>query len=57
VKQSREENAQKIIAPELCPSCETPIIKDGDKVRFYCPNTVDCPAQHSEKLVFAVGKQ
>ena len=57
VKEWRQENAQAIYPPKFCPSCETPVIKDGNKVRFYCPNTVDCPAQHSEKLVFAVGKQ
>ena len=57
IKEAREENAENIFPPSLCPSCKTPVIKDGNKVRFYCPNTVDCPAQKSEKLVFAVGKQ
>ena len=57
VKDGRLNNAENITPPEFCPSCETAVIKDGDKVRFYCPNTLDCPAQHSEKLVFAVGKQ
>ena len=57
VTQWRVENAEEIKPPKNCPSCMTPVIKDWDKVRFYCPNTVDCPAQKSEKLVFAVGKQ
>jgi DNA ligase (NAD+) len=57
VKEWRVDNAEEITAPKYCPSCESEVIKDGDKVRFYCPNTVDCPAQHSEKLVFAVWKQ
>lgn len=57
IKEARAENAENIFPPSLCPSCKTPVIKDGNKVRFYCPNTVDCPAQKSEKLVFAVGKQ
>ncbi len=47
---------EKIVPPEFCPSCETKIVKDENKVRFYCPNTIDCPAQHIEKLVFAVWK-
>ncbi|MDD3793629.1 MAG: NAD-dependent DNA ligase LigA [Candidatus Gracilibacteria bacterium] len=47
---------EKIETPKYCPSCKTSLLKDTDKVRFYCPNTFDCPAQHSEKLVFAVGK-
>ncbi|MDD3144576.1 MAG: NAD-dependent DNA ligase LigA [Candidatus Gracilibacteria bacterium] len=49
-------NLEKIVVPEFCPSCETKIVKDENKVRFYCPNTIDCPAQHIEKLVFSVGK-
>ena len=57
VETIRDNSAEKITPPKLCPSCKTPVIKDGEKVRFFCPNTLDCPAQHSEKLVFAVGKQ
>ncbi|MBT3727166.1 hypothetical protein HOG21_05870 [bacterium] len=40
--------------PEFCPSCETRVNKDEDKVRYYCPNNIDCPAKHHEKLTFAV---
>lgn len=47
---------EKIETPKLCPSCKTILLKDEDKVRFYCPNTIDCPAQHIEKLIFAVWK-
>lgn len=47
---------EKIETPKLCPSCKTILLKDEDKVRFYCPNKIDCPAQHIEKLIFAVWK-
>lgn len=47
---------KKILAPKFCPSCDTETKKDEDKVRYYCPNTEDCPAQHVEKLIFAVWK-
>ncbi|MCP4523863.1 MAG: NAD-dependent DNA ligase LigA [Candidatus Gracilibacteria bacterium] len=57
VQEGRLKDAENIQPPIYCPSCETEVIKDGDKVRFYCPNKLDCPAQHSEKLIFAVGKQ
>ena len=50
-------NLEKIKVPKFCPSCWTLVIKDKWKVRFYCPNEVDCSAKHSEKLAFAVGKQ
>lgn len=48
---------QKILPPEYCPSCGSKVLKDEDKVRFYCGNSFDCPAQHSEKIIFAVWKQ
>ena len=57
VKEGRVKWAQEILPPELCPSCSTSVIKDDEKVRFYCPNTRSCPAQISEQLAFAVGKQ
>ena len=46
----------KITVPEKCPSCLTEIIKDDNKVRYYCPNNIDCPSKNHEKLTFAVGK-
>ncbi len=48
---------ESIMPPKFCPSCKTEVIKDIDKVRYYCPNDIDCPAKHHEKLTFAVGKQ
>jgi DNA ligase (NAD+) len=48
---------ERILPPKFCPSCETLVKKDENKVRYYCPNHIDCPAQHVEKLIFAVGKQ
>ncbi|MDD3646073.1 MAG: NAD-dependent DNA ligase LigA [Candidatus Gracilibacteria bacterium] len=57
VKEGFRDDFEKITPPEFCPSCETKVQKDEDKVRYYCPNKVDCPAQHHEMLTFAVGKQ
>ncbi|MFC1797636.1 hypothetical protein ACFLY2_00005 [Patescibacteria group bacterium] len=57
IKEGDRDNYERITPPEFCPSCETEVKKDDDKVRFYCPNDIDCPAKHHEKLTFAVGKQ
>jgi len=57
VKTWNRDNFERIIPPEFCPSCETKVIKDEWKVRYYCPNNVDCPAKHHEKITFAVWKQ
>ena len=32
-----------VTPPQLCPSCGTPVIEDGDLIR--CPNSMACPAQ------------
>ncbi len=57
VKQWSRDNLEKICPPKFCPSCQTELRKDKDKVRYYCPNEIDCPAKNHEKLTFAVGKQ
>ena len=57
VKTEDRHNLEKIVPPEFCPSCETKVLKDEDKVRYYCPNEIDCPSKHHEKLSFAVWKQ
>jgi len=50
-------DGDRISPPELCPSCWESVIKDDEKVRYYCPNAYLCPAQMKEKIAFAVGKQ
>jgi DNA ligase (NAD+) len=51
-------DSDKIIFPPIkCPSCQTDIIKDEEKVRYYCPNKVDCFEQKKHKLIYAVWKQ
>ncbi len=56
VKQDWREDFKQILPPKFCPSCETLVKKDDNKVRYYCPNSLWCPAQHYEKLAFAVSK-
>ena len=46
-----------ISAPTNCPSCNTKILKDDEKVRYYCPNNLECFEQIKHKLIYAVGKQ
>jgi DNA ligase (NAD+) len=54
---SKEAEIYAIHPPKLCPSCQNKVLKDDDKVRYYCPNNYGCPAQMREKIAFAVGKQ
>lgn len=57
VKNIDRSSLEEIKVPKYCPSCESEIKKDEWKVRYYCPNDLDCPAKHHEKLSFAVWKQ
>ena len=51
-------NSEKIIFPPTnCPSCCTKILKDDEKVRYYCPNTYKCFEQIKNKLIYAVWKE
>ena len=56
VKDGFRDNYEEITPPKFCPSCETEVKKDDNKVRYYCSNDIDCPAKHHEKLAFSVGK-
>ena len=51
-------NSNKIIfSPINCPSCCTKILKDKEKVKYYCPNHNKCFEQVKNKLIYAVGKE
>lgn len=56
VKNVRDGNEQVIEVPSVCPSCWEKVYKDEDKVRYYCANTLSCPAQNREQLAYSVGK-
>ncbi len=49
-KRSSTEPPVPYLAPERCPSCNTPVRRDDDEVALYCPN-VACPGRLLEALV------
>ena len=57
VKEGRIKWAKKILPPKKCPSCSSEVLKDENKVRYYCSNKISCPVQNAEKLSWSVGKQ
>lgn len=57
IKKSRNGSEVDIITPKVCPSCGTEVLKNDDKVRFYCPNHLNCPEQIKQKLIHSVWKQ
>ncbi len=49
-KRSVVEPPEAFVAPEVCPSCGTPVRRDDDEVALYCPNLA-CPGRRLEALV------
>ncbi len=56
IKNVRNSQEIKIKVPEYCPSCDSKVIKDNNKVRYYCDNKC-CFEKNVWKLTFAVWKQ
>jgi len=57
IKEERTWKEIDITIPKNCPSCGSKIIKDKDKVRYYCPNHFHCPEQLKQKLIYWVWKE
>ena len=55
VLSQRTGDEQTFRMPQLCPVCETPVVKNDDDAMHRCPNT-SCPAQFYELLKHFVGK-
>ena len=42
--------------PEVCPDCGTPLVRDTDEARHYCPNRTGCPTQIKAAFVHFVSR-
>ena len=43
--------------PELCPDCGTPLVKDEQEAKSFCPNQDGCPTQIQAKLVHFLSRK
>ena len=43
--------------PEICPDCGTPLIKDEDEAKSFCPNINGCPTQIKSRLVHFISRK
>ena len=43
--------------PSVCPDCGTPLVRDEDEAKSFCPNIDGCPTQIKGKLVHFVGRK
>ena len=43
--------------PEKCPDCGTPLIKDEEEAKSFCPNQTGCPTQIKGRLVHFLSRK
>lgn len=53
----RENDIISISFPKICPDCGTPLVKDPDESKFYCPNQDGCPMQIKGRFIHFVGRK
>ena len=47
----RPDGAMRPHFPEVCPDCGTPLVRDEDEARHYCPNNESCPVQIKGRFI------
>ena len=52
----RPADAKRPDFPTLCPDCGTPLVRDNDEARHYCPNRTGCPTQIKAAFVHFVSR-
>ena len=53
----RPEGAQRPEFPRCCPDCGTPLVRDEDEARHYCPNQESCPVQIKGRFIHFAGRK
>lgn len=53
----RPADAQKAQFPEVCPDCGTPLVKDADEAKSFCPNSDGCPMQKKGKFIHFISRK
>jgi len=43
--------------PACCPDCGTPLVRDEDEARHYCPNNETCPVQIKGRFIHFAGRK
>jgi DNA ligase (NAD+) len=53
----RPEGTEELVFPTLCPACGTPLVRDEDEARHYCPNREGCPPQVVGRIAHYVSRR
>lgn len=53
----RSASAEKARFPACCPDCGTPLVKDPEEAKSFCPNSDGCPMQQKGKFLHFIGRK
>ena len=53
----RPADARRPHFPDCCPDCGTPLVRDEDEARHYCPNSDACPVQIKGRFIHFAGRK
>ena len=54
---ARPADATLPVFPTTCPDCGTPLVKEEDQARWYCPNATACPTQIKGRLLHFLSRK
>ena len=53
----RPEGTPLPVFPSVCPDCGTPLVREGDEAKWFCPNTDGCPMQIRGRLLHFMSRK
>ncbi len=56
-RSKREPDSAKALFPAVCPDCGTPLVKDEDEAKSFCPNSDGCPMQIKGKFIHFISRK
>ena len=45
------------VFPTLCPDCGTPLVREGDEAKWFCPNSDGCPTQIQGRILHFMSRK
>ena len=57
ISEKRPQDAKRFEMPNICPSCNSTLVKDKDEAVLRCVNGISCPAQKKQSLMHFVSRK
>ncbi|MCU0410094.1 MAG: NAD-dependent DNA ligase LigA [Bacteroidales bacterium] len=53
----RRDDAFRVVFPNECPECGTPLVRNEGEANHYCPNYLHCPPQITRRIIHFVSRK